>query len=253
MKMFSLMTKWVVVSCLTAGFFSSYADTTTNKWTGSLAAGLTMTRGNSQTTLATLVAGADYKTAANEWLLGANGTYGKSQVTVNGVTADTTTAQNADGFVQFNHLFTERAYIFSRVEGYHDDLADIHYRVTISLGPGYYFIKNTNTDLSAELGPGFVSQCVGTDEENFATIRAAQKFHQKLSDRARLWETFEITPDLGDFSNYLIAAEIGVGADLTQNKALELQCFLDDNYNSKPAPGRVSNDVRLVVAIGYKF
>lgn len=218
-----------------------------------MAAGLTLTRGNSQTTLATLVAAADYKTAADEWLLGANGTYGKSQVTVNGVTANTSTAQNADAFAQYNHLFTERAYLFSRVEGYHDDLADIHYRVTVSLGPGYYFIKNTNTDLSAELGPGFVSQCVGSDEENFATIRAGQKFHQRLSDRARLWETFEITPDLADISNYIIFAEVGVAADLTANKAFELQCFLDDNYNSKPAPGKVNNDVKLVMAVAYKF
>lgn len=253
MKTFVKLTQWICVFALTSGIFSAAADTTTNKWTGSLAAGLTLTRGNSQTTLATLVAGADYKTAADEWLLGANGTYGKSRVTVSGNTGDEITAQNADAFVQYNHLFTERFYLFSRVEGYHDDLASIHYRVTISLGPGYYLIKNTNTDLSVELGPGFISQCVGTDEENFATIRAGNKFNQKLSDRARLWETAEITPDIGNFGNYLIAAEVGVAADLTANKALELQCFLDDNYNSKPAPGKVNNDLKLVVAVAYKF
>ncbi len=262
MKNLIRMTKWILVSCLAAGAFSVHADTiTTNalpKWAGNVSAGLTLTRGNSKTTLATLVAALDRKTERDEWSFGGNVTYGEAQTTANGVKTDSTTAQNADLFGQYNRFLfrdrlKDRLYLFGRADGYHDDLASIHYRLTVSLGPGYYFIKNTNTDLSAELGPGFISQCVGTDEENFATIRAAQKFHQKLSDRARLWEKAEIDPDLGNISNYIITAEVGVAADLTANKALELQCYLDDNYNSKPAPGRVENDLQLVVAIGYKF
>jgi putative salt-induced outer membrane protein YdiY len=223
-----------------------------------VSAGFTATRGNSKTTLATLVAALDRKTKKDEWILGANATYGNAQVIVNGVKTDSTTAQNAEGILQYNRFLfidklKDRFYLFNRVDGYHDDLASIHYRVTVSLGPGYYFIKNTNTDLSAELGPGFISQSVGDDEENFPTLRAAQKFHQALSDRARLWETAEITPDLGNISNYIIAAEVGIAADLTAKKTLELQCYLDDNYNSKPAPGKVNNDLKLVVALGYKF
>jgi putative salt-induced outer membrane protein len=256
------ITKWVAVSYLTAIAFSTCADTiTTNappKWSGALSAGLTLTRGNSKTTLATAVAALDRKTDKDEWSFGGNVTYGQAQVIANGVKTDSTTAQNADLFGQYNRfLFTDRLkdrfYIFGRAEGYHDDLASIHYRLTVSVGPGYYFIKNTNTDLSAELGPGFISQSVGSDEENFPILRAAEKFNHKLSDRARLWEKAEIDPDLSNISNYIITSEIGVAADLTASKALELQCYLDDNYNSKPAPGRVENDLQLVVAIGYKF
>jgi putative salt-induced outer membrane protein YdiY len=255
---FVRITKWVVMGSFAAIAFSTCAGpintNTPPKWSGAVSAGFTATRGNSKTTLATFVASLDRKTGKNELLLGANATYGNAQVIVNGVKTDSTTAQNAEAFGQYNRfLFTDRFYLFGRVDGYHDDLASIHYRVTVSLGPGYYFIKTTNTDLSAEIGPGFISESVGDDEENFPTLRAAQKFHQKLSDRARIWETAEITPDLGNFSNYIINAEVGIAADLTAKKTFELQCFLDDSYNSKPAPGKVNNDLKLVVAIGYKF
>ncbi|HTR42113.1 MAG TPA: DUF481 domain-containing protein [Pseudomonadales bacterium] len=266
MKNFTRIIKTVVVSLFAATAFSTYADpvaatATTNappKWTGAASAGLTITRGNSKTTLATVVAAVDRKTDKDEWNFGGNVTYGTAQTTANGVKTDSTTAQNADLFGQYNRfLLTDRLkdrfYIFGRADGYHDDLASIHYRLTLSLGPGYYFIKNTNTDLSAELGPGFINQSVGSDEETYAIMRAAEKFNQKLSDRARLWEKAEIDPDLGNISNYIITSEIGVAADLTASKTLELQCYLDDNYNNRPAPGRVCNDLQLVMAIGYKF
>ena len=223
-------------------------------WTS---AGLTLTRGNSKIDPRHPRGGFDRKTERDEWSFGGNVTYGEAQMTANGVktTARPPKMRPAIGHNRFlfRDRLKDRLYLFGRADGYHDDLASIHYRLTVSLGPGYYFIKNTNTDLSAELGPGFISQSVGFDEENFAIMRAAEKFNQKLSDRARLWEKAEIDPDLGNISNYIITAEVGVAADLTANKALELQCYLDDNYNSKPAPGRVENDLQLVVAIGYKF
>jgi hypothetical protein len=40
-----------------------------------------------------------------------------------------------------------------------------------------------------------------------------------------------------------------VEADLLENKSLSLQCYVDNNYNSKPAPGRLKNDAKTVVAI----
>jgi putative salt-induced outer membrane protein YdiY len=254
----SVITKTFALACLIFCALSAHADPTpapanTNHWTGLVSAGVTLTRGNSETTLASLTAAADHKTDKNEWSLGANATYGQAQVTVDGAKIDTTTAQSAGAFVQYNHMFTDRFYCYGRVEGYHDDLADIHYRVTVSPGLGYYLIKDTNMDLCAELGPGFVSQSLGSEEENFATVRAAEKFHWRLSDRARLWETAEIDPDLGNISNYIITSEIGVEADLNAKKNLSLQCYLDDNYNSKPAPNHVQNDLKLFVAIAYKF
>lgn len=240
------------------GVVSLEAQTVTNtppkpKWIGDVSAGVTLTRGNSDTTLANLTASADRKTTSNEWLLGANLTYGEAKVTSNGATTTSTTAQQADGSIQYNELFTPRFYGYARVEGLHDDVADIHYRLTIGPGAGYYFIKNKRMDFSVEAGPGYISQSIGSSRQNFVTLRLAEQFHFQLTDRARLWENAEIDPDLQNTENYIVTSEIGIAADLTADKSLSLNVFLDDDFESVPAQGRQKNDAKLVAAVDYKF
>lgn len=252
------LSKCIGLSLFSFAIVSLQAQVVTNappkpKWVGDVSAGITLTRGNSDTTLASLTASADRKTAADEWLLGANLTYGKAKVTVNNTTTTSTTAQQADGFLQYNALFTPLFYGYARVEGFHDDVADIHYRLTIGPGVGYYFIKNKRTDFSVEGGPGYISQSIGSSRQNFVTFRVAEKFHWQLSDRARLWENAEIDPDLQNTESYIITSEIGVAADLTADKNLSLNVFLDDDYESEPAAGRLKNDAKLVAAVDYKF
>lgn len=232
--------------------FSSNAQnvvTATNKWQSSAAAGLTVTRGNSDTLLGTISIGTGKKWDQNEIDLGADGAYGQTKLDGK----NSTTAELLHGFGQYNRLFTERWYGYGRVEGLHDGVADIKYRVTLSPGVGYYFIKNKPTQLSAEVGPGFVHQKLGHDEQSYATLRVAEKFNQTLSDRARLWEMAEWLPQVDRFKNYIINAEIGVEADLSSSQKLSLRTYLDDTYNNVPAAGRKKNDLKLVAAVAYKF
>jgi putative salt-induced outer membrane protein YdiY len=243
---------------ITFGILTAHGQMVTNtppkvKWVSDVSAGLTLVRGNSDTTLATLTAATDRKTDANEWSFGANATYGTARVTANGITSSSTTAQNADSFLQYNQFFTPRFYGYARVEGFHDDIASIHYRLTVGPGVGYYIIKNPRMDLCVELGPGFISEEQGSERQNYAILRAAEKYNWHLSDRAHLWENAEIDPDVANWGNYIVTAEFGVAADLMADKSLSLQCYLDDTYNSQPALGRLKNDAKTVVAIDYKF
>lgn len=251
--------KWFAAICLAiAGSITVQAQTNAPvekkekpKWRSSASLGLTLTRGNSETFLATAAASTDRKWAKNEMSLGADMTYGKTKDQTTGVTS-----RNADsyhGYAQYNRLFTERLYGFGRVEGLYDSIANIKYRATLSAGAGYYLIKTTNTDLSVELGPGYIFQKLGPDTSNFATLRVGEKFHHALSDRARIWEMAEWLPKLEDFNNYIINAEIGLEASLTKDKKFTLRTYLQDTYNSVPAPGRKDNDMKWVTAIAYNF
>jgi putative salt-induced outer membrane protein YdiY len=219
------------------------------QWESTVALGFTLTRGNSETLLATLTAGTRKKWEQNEVSLGADATYGES--TVNDV--NTVNANSAHGFVQYNRLFTERFYGYARVDAMFDEVADINYRVSLSPGVGYYFIKNKTADLCAEVGPGYIFENLGGDVHDYATLRVGEKFHYALSDRARLTQTAEYLPQLDDFNNYIINFLIGIEADLTKDKKFVLGTFLYDTYDNIPAPGRKCNDLKLVVSIGYKF
>jgi putative salt-induced outer membrane protein YdiY len=232
----------------------------TNKWETSAAAGVTLTSGNSDTFLGTISLKSERKAERDEILLGASGTYGTTEeetdVTLPSgrvVTKDETetTTANAQGFGQYNHLFTERFYAGVRLDLLHDKIADVKYRVTVSPLVGYYVIKNPTTRLSFEAGPSFVAEKQGDDRSEFVALRLAERFEHKLSDTARIWQSVEFLPEVSDFNNYIINAEIGAEAALT--KKLSLRGVIQDTYDNEPADDRKKNDLKLITSLVYKF
>ena len=213
-------------------------------WESSFSAGLTLTRGNSSTLLVTGGAQTHKKTPDNEFGLGADGAYG-----VNNAVKDVDTVH---GFGQYNHLFNERIYAYARVEGLHDGVADLQYRITVGPGAGYYLIKQTNTALAVELGSSFVCERLGNVDDSYATLRLAERFEHKFTGyNARLWENAEILPQVNKLDNYIVNAEIGIESSIS--KSVSLKTFLVENYNNQPAAGRDKNDIKLVSGISYKF
>ena len=215
-----------------------------NPWQQAVTVGLTLARGNSDNIMFTADYLAQRKTATDEYKLGLGGAYGEqnSKESVN----------NYGAFGQWNHLFTDRFFAYVRADGLKDEIADVDYRLTIGPGAGYYLLKQTNTTLAVEAGGAFEAQRLdGRGDQTFATVRFAERFEHKFSDRVRLWENAEILPQVDRLDNYIVNAEVGLEAALS--KSFTLKTFLDDNYNNRPAPGKQKNDVRLVTALGYKF
>jgi putative salt-induced outer membrane protein YdiY len=213
-------------------------------WESSLGAGLTLTRGNSDTLLVTASIQTDKKTPKNEISLGADGAYGENNSVKN--------VDTVHGFGQYNHLFTEKFYAYGRVEGLHDGIADLQYRLTVGPGVGYYFLKETNTTFAGEIGSSYVTQRLGDVNDDYITLRLAENFEYKFKRfGARFWEKAEVLPQVDDFNNYILNAEVGIESSIT--KTVSLKTFLVDNFNNQPAPGREKNDLKLVSGISYKF
>ncbi|GEM_PF-311985 len=213
------------------------------KWESSAAIGLTLTRGNSKTELFTGNLLTQKKTPQEEWLFGADAAYGRDH--------DIKNTETLHGFGQYNNLFDGRFYWGIRLDGMHDAIAAIHYRVTLAPLAGYFLIKQKNTTLAVEAGPALVYQKQGEVTRGYMSLRGAERFEHKFTPRTRLWETFEILPQVDNFNYYVINAEIGLEATVTARTSL--RTYLQDTYYSIPAPGREKNDVKLVSAIAYKF
>ena len=225
---------------------SANAQVATNAvphWESTAAAGLTLTRGNSDTTLFNANMLADRKWGDSELKLGANGDYGTSSGTENN--------EDLRAFGQYNYSFATNWYGYGRIEGFHDGIARIDYRLSVSPGLGYYFIKTDKTTLSAEVGPGFVYEKLAGNYKRYATLRIAETFTQKITDTAKIWENCEILPQVDRWGNYVVNSEIGIESSIT--KSLSLRSFIDDYYYNEPSPGRKKNDVKIVTGIAYNF
>ncbi len=218
-------------------------------WESVLSADATLTRGNSQTFLGTVSLNSTRKTKENELLFNASAGYGENTTRPGNVTTET--ADFLKGSAQWNHLFTDRLYSGLRVEGLHDNLSGINYRLMVSPMVGYYVIKETNTFVSVEVGPSYVYEEIGHRTESYAAARIGQRFEHKFSTGAKIWENLEWLPQVDKFDNWILNAEAGISAPVT--KFLDARLVAQDTYNNQPATGLLKNDFKLMAGIGYRF
>ena len=223
------------------------------KWESTATAGVTLTRGNSKTFLASLALNTKRTFEHDELLFGANAGYGENSTTdANGTKTDHVTDSYVKAFGQWNHLFSAQTYAGVRVAGEHDDTAALTYRLLISPLAGYYFLKETNQFLVGEIGPSYVREkFFGEDVHNYIALRVAERGEHKFNSGAKIWESVEWLPKVQDFQNYLVNAEAGVSAPI--NKALSVSLVLQDSYKSVPAKGKLKNDLKLIAGATYNF
>jgi putative salt-induced outer membrane protein YdiY len=213
-------------------------------WCSTVTMGLTVTEGNVDSVLTTGKISSERKSRRNDLTLGADGAYGQ----VSGIQ----NANSAHGAAQDNQVIVDdKWYGYGREDALHDAIADVEYRVTTSLGAGYYFIKKKNTTLSSEAGPSFRAEKLDDETHNYPTARIAENLEHKIDDHAKVWENVEFLPPLNFPDAFLVNAEVGVETPLT--KTLSLQTYLQDNYANVPAPGFKPNDLKLVSGLVMKF
>lgn len=222
---------------------SAVASTNKPVWESAVTFGVTLTSGNSDTLLANTTFSTHRNNPTNEVIFGADAAYGENN--------SVKSAEVLHGFGQYNHLFTERWFGYVRADGLHDGIADVKYRVTLSPGAGYYFIKTKATFLTGEAGPGVVFERLDGENKTYLTPRLAERFEHKMDDHTRIWQNLEFLPQVDNLDNFLVNAEVGVEAALT--KKLSLRTVVDDSYANVPAPGRKNNDVKLISGLAYKF
>lgn len=241
----------ILAAAILVGGFSASAQTAPapdkTAWKTIAAAGFTMTSGNSDTVMTTVGLDTSKKWDSEEIALGISGGYGKSEGTRN--------ADFAKAYGQYNHLISERAYFGLRVDGEHDGIADLVYRVRISPLLGYYLIKNEKTSLSFDAGPSLVIERFEgptATTDTYLAARFGEKFEHQLSETTKIWQTAEYIPSIKDWMDkYLINAEVGISTAITPKWGLRVVAQL--SHDSDPAPGRESNDFRLIAGTDYKF
>lgn len=221
----------------------------TNKWDTTAAAAVTLTRGNSESFLATVSLDTKKKWSRDEVAFGVAGGYGES--TVNDV--NTKNTEFVKGYGQYNRLFSDRFYGGLRVDGEYDGIAGVDYRFKISPLAGYYLIKNDKMTLSVEAGPAVILENLkGVPSRSYWAARFGERFEYKLTASTKIWESIDYMPQIDHWAdNYLLNFEAGIDTAIT--KQWSLRVVFQDMYASEPAPGKKNNDMRLLAGVGYKF
>ena len=213
------------------------------EWKRSVEAGVSTASGNSDVLRYDGSASAAKETETSYTYLELAGRYGESD--------NETDAASATGDAKYQHKLTERTY--AALDGYakHDQIADLTYRLRGSVSLGRRFVWTERAVLSAELGPGYVSEKKGGDPEGFAAGRVGQYLEILLTDSLQIWQSAEFVQNLEDGAVYFINAEVGLETVLMGN--LNLRFSLEDAYDSQPAEDKVSNDLVTKTTLVWKF
>lgn len=133
----------------------------------------------------------------------------------------------------------------------HDQILFLDWRAITTTGLGQFIIKQPSVSLSAEAGVGWIGEAVKALRSDIATLRIAQEYARRLSQSAKVWEMIEYLPEVNNYNSYLLNAEIGVEAMMSQNIALRL--VRQNKYDSTPTSGLKPNNLGLFSGLKYAF
>jgi len=220
---------------------------TDTNWERSVAAGLNITSGNSETLAANASVSAERSGDIHEIRLRAEGNFGES--TVNEI--DETTTQNAKVAAVYKRKF-QKFFLYSDNSLFHDKVADIDSRLIAGVGIGHRIFESDNAKLDIELGGSYINEeLTNATGDDYVAVRLSARYDKKLSESSKLWLTAEYLPSVDDFDDYLLDGDVGLVAAI--NSSLSLRVVIQDRYDNIVSDDREKNDLSLISSIVYKL
>jgi putative salt-induced outer membrane protein len=224
-------------------------------WAGVFDAGLSLTRGNSDSTDFALAGKAARTTKRTKLSLYATEVYNRS--TILGITA--TTASAIRGGVRLDYNLNPRWFVFGLADFEHDRFQALDLRSVLGGGAGYHLIKGKDRTLdvfggvvfnqeyySGPFNPPDPSTTRKTAEVDFGETGSA-----KLGARTTVAEQLSFFPNLSDTGDYRMQFDATVATKL--KNWLSWQSTFSDRYVSRPLAGLKNNDVIFTTGLRFSF
>jgi putative salt-induced outer membrane protein YdiY len=164
---------------------------------------------------------------------------------------------------QHDHFWSALLYSYVNSKFEQDDIAGLDYRFRLGAGAGFQWLDGRVYDstgkwsFNQEVGAAWVKNSyVNQDpsaDDSYATLRYAHhlKYFPKWSQSVEGFHNLEFMPQVDDWENYLMRADVGFSTKIVMN--FDLLCKIEWDYNSMPSVGRKSSDIRYIVGLGYKW
>ena len=213
-------------------------------WSGSLAAGLALTGGNTSTATTNLAFTSD-KTRRN--IIRAEGLNIRSSRDGDAIVDRTSLSAEDD------YTLTARSYGFGRFQYLRDQFKSIDYLISPTVGVGYRVLDTTLSTITADVAVGAVTEKnPGIDKRSSGAMTAGEKAMHKLSESATLTQSLTGLWKTSDFGDSLLTFQAGLAATVTNRTQLKVD-FLD-TYKSQPPSVLVKkNDTALIMSVVFKF
>ena len=226
----------------------------TDYWGGYFDAGLSTTRGNSDTLSFVLGAQAIRETQNDKITVHMNSIYAKNTVaaTLTTPTTSATTAHAINGGIRADLNFTPKMFGFAFTDFEFDQFQMLDLRNVLGGGMGYHAIKTKRTvfDLSGGAAYDQAYYSTGTTIKS-AEIVLGEQFSYQISGRSSFSEQLQFFPNVSHTGQYRGVFDTTVTTKL--NSWLNWQASFQDRYVSNPIPGIKNNDLLLSTGLRLTY
>ena len=220
----------------------------TDFWSAFFDAGLSVTRGNTDSLNVALQGKAVREAPKNKFTI--HGAYVEAKNTAAGVTS--TTANETLGDLRDDINLTDRIFVFGSSEFEHNPIQLLDFRYVLDAGAGYHVIKSMSTSFDLFGGGSYKEDRFSSGMRvKSAQALAGDEFDYKLNDRAGLSERLTFYPNLSQTGQYYVTFDTTATTKLY--RWISWQLTFSDRYLSNPVPGTKKNDLLLTTGLRVTF
>jgi putative salt-induced outer membrane protein len=215
-------------------------------YTGNFGAGLSLTRGNSDTANFNL-SGELTRDPKTKNVIKFSGLYLRSSAnTLN--TTDRLTLAFRD-----QYALSKGAFVYGAMGYLRDPFRDISYLLNPQGGFGYKPLVKDRADIALSGGAGAAwEKNPGTDVHASGSLNAGENFTYRLTETSKVTQGLAGLWKTSDFNDALYHFDVAVSTALTKRAEMRVE-FLDDFKNVTPGPTIKKNDTAFIVSFLYKF
>jgi putative salt-induced outer membrane protein YdiY len=220
-------------------------------WTGNVVANGLITRGNTQSESLGFSMDLSRKTDLDK--IAFDGAYLFTRTTVKGQ-PPSTSQDNWFGDAQYDLNITPKFYGYADTRVEKDRINNLDLRLTPGLGVGYNWFEAPDFNFSTEAGGSWVYEKFTNVTSPREDISVRLSYHIDKSFDAGKFKLFnDVTylPSVQNSGNYLVIADAGARAQLTDKMFTQLEILYD--FDSKPAPGAVNTNLQYLLGVGWSF
>jgi putative salt-induced outer membrane protein len=215
----------------------------TDLWTGAVDLGLSLTKGNADTTTFTLGAEGIRATRRDKTRV-----YFASVKATNSTDGPSRTVANARrGGLRYDINLTPRSYVFGFTDLEFDEFQKLDLRFVAGGGFGASLVKSEATTFDLFGGGSYNKEIFTTLRRDSGEAFVGEEFTRKVAGRTSLRQRAVFYPNLTARGEYRFQFDAGVVTALS--RYLSWQVTLSDRYLSNPLPGVKKNDVLLTAGV----
>lgn len=194
-------------------------------WSLKTDVGLSLIRGNSETSTISASTRVRRRTEKHTWT--AQGSYRRS-------TADSTvTVNRARARLEYEYSWGQRSYYSIRMEGSYNRPAGLQLRLSPATSVGYQVVDSERLTLSMAGGGRLIrDRFVDGTGERGVYLSASQEMTYVVADGTKLHQNLDVTPNTGNPEDLLYTGQVRLVTAVTDEVGLEVS--VEDEFESQP-------------------